>query len=383
VKNIFAKKLLMAVLLSTVALATVSVSTVMAYTKGDFNSADGLRLDGSTTVYPIVKAALGVTTDGGTSTSGPFQNAGHPLQAQVLQGGSGVGKADAQGQIVDIGDASSIADIASYPNLVASKIARDGICIIVNNNVNVTDITPAQVKAIYEGTINSWSAINSSASGTIVPLARLVGSGTRDAIADFTGMDKTKEASFLGNAARYDANADEANQVVGTPNSIGYVGIGYAAALQSAGTAKILTVNGRKATAQNVTTTDSNKLYPFSRYLYLLQNNNPTDSTVVANRSNANAFIQWMSDPLGPAQAIVAQQDFLKLVPDSDINTDGTINGLDLSKLGKSWNMSVSNNRADINGDGVVNGLDLSKLGLWWNTTYGAPGALTPDYPTS
>jgi len=382
VKTIFNKKAIFGVFFAVVAIATISTSVALAYS---WDPADGLRIDGSTTVFPIVKAALGATAEGATSTAGPFQSV-HAVQAQVYQGGSGVGRADASAQVVDLGMASSLTGLAS--NVTATKIARDGICVIVNNSVAVTDISPAQLKGIYEGNITSWSTINTSASGTIVPLARLVGSGTRDAVADFTGMNKTTEQTFIGNATRYDTNADEAAAVVGTPNSIGYVGIGYAATLQAAGTAKILTVNGKTATAQNVTTNNASKLYPFSRYLYLLQCNTPTDPTIIANASHATAFIQWMATYDGPAQEIVAQQDYIKLVPDSDITMDGIINGLDLTQLGIKWNKRVSNrsltagDRADINNDGVVNGLDLTKLGLWWNNRYGTSSSdLTPDYP--
>jgi len=209
--------------------------------------------------------------------------------------------------------ASSLTGLAS--NVTATKIARDGICVIVNNSVAVTDISPAQLKVSTKATLQAGAQLIPSASGTIVPLARLVGSGTRDAVADFTGMNKTTEQTFIGNATRYDTNADEAAAVVGTPNSIGYVGIGYAATLQAAGTAKILTVNGKNSDRAECNNQQCEQIVSFSRYLYLLQCNTPTDPTIIANASHATAFIQWMATYDGPAQEIVAQQDYIKLVP--------------------------------------------------------------------
>ena len=162
------------------------------------------------------------------------------------------------------------------------------------------------------------------------------------------------------------------------------MGIGYATTIAGNG-ANVLTVNGIKATAQNVCTTNLTQQYPFSRYLYLLQNLSSTDSEVVANRSNATAFIQFMLSSAG--QNIVAQQNFIRLQPTEDINGDGTISIQDLSRLGLMWNHSTAAGNltitaADINGDGIVSVQDLSLLGLWWNITYGTPTNPTPNYVT-
>ncbi len=418
----------------------------------------GLRLDGSTTVYPIAAAALGIQGIGGTYTSGPFQNAGHTgLQAHVEQGGSGQGKGDAQGLWVDIGDASSITDLGTYPNLHATKIARDGICAIINGNGNsLTDISMDQLKRIYNAyitissnivlndgntvgsgittdakghtvtsstqnaqqvngvwvlpPITNWNQIPGGPNQPIVAVGRIIGSGTRDALADFLNLDKNNSEIATNTQEgphRIDSNGDLAAYITNNQWTIGYVGIGYAASLPS--TVTTLTVGGVKATAQNVCTVNAAKLYPMSRYLYMCESDQyATDPQTNANRSNADAFIAWMRTAAG--QAIVAQQNFISLTPLADINQDGAINVLDLGKLGKKWNFATAayqaansghysgtltaGDPADINGDGVVNVLDLGKLGKWWNITYSNASnagqgttlsldTLTPDYPNS
>lgn len=469
--GLFSKnKLITGILVGTAAISVIIPTVVFAATSaGNYtfdNANDGLRIDGSTTVFPIVSAATGTNigsggTAGGPSSNGPFQNSGHPMQVEVYQGGSSVGKADAQNQVVDLGDASSLSGVGStYPNLVANKIARDGICAVVNKNgLSLTDVTPNQLKQIYNAyyavggmnadgslpsgstiqlndgsngsgittdykkaavtsatsgavqvgstwmlpPITTWNQVNSSLpSVAIKPVARIIGSGTRDASGDLLGLDMTNsEMATVAHSGinRIDANADVATYLENNQYSLGYVGIGYAAEMPTA-TTTVLSLNGIKATPQNVTLSDlaanSAKAYPLSRYLYILQNNNPTDTIVQNNLNNANAFLTYIKSAAG--QTIVEQQSFIRLVPLTDVNQDGQINVSDLGKLGQKWTFATTayqtahptghfagtltaGDPADINGDGVVNVSDLGKLGQWWLIKYGATGALTPDYP--
>ena len=457
-KIAFTKRIIRGVAIGAVALSLVVSGLALAadasgsYT---FASDDALRLDGSTTVYPIVAQALNISAPGATSTSGPFQNAGHNgLKAQVYQGGSGVGRFDINAQNVDIGDASTFdaGHQSTYPNVVPNKIARDGVCIIINNQGNsITNITRDEVEEIYnayypvggfdgsgnplnvqlnDGTngtpgitkdgknqtvasttqnatqvggvwmlppIHNWSQVGGP-NHEIVVYSRITASGTRDAMGDFYVLDKTNcEPATVAHSgtSRTDSNADFVSYIQGAPYSIGYVGIGYATPANLGSSVTCLNVNGIRATKQNVTAADlagnSARAYPFSRYLYLLQlqQSSVTDSTVSAHYANATAFITWMQS--APGQTIVQQQNFVKLVPDADINTDGSIGGLDLAQMALQWGKSgsgITNPKCDISlntdgtiGDGSIGGLDLAQLGLWWGLTYGSAGNLTPTYP--
>jgi len=80
-ETIFNKKAIFGVFFAVVAIATISTSVALAYS---WDPADGLRIDGSTTVFPIVKAALGATAEGATSTAGPFQSV-HAVQARFTR----------------------------------------------------------------------------------------------------------------------------------------------------------------------------------------------------------------------------------------------------------------------------------------------------------
>lgn len=64
-----------------------------------------------------------------------------------------------------------------------------------------------------------------------------------------------------------------------------------------------------------------------------------------------------------------------------DINSDGTVNALDLSMLLSNWNTSAGS--SDINGDGTVNVFDLSALLSQWGTVTGPvkPSATNTGVP--
>jgi len=114
-----------------------------------------LRISGSTTVFPIVASCLGVSGQGGIGTNGPFQStsAGSGFVADVEQGGSDVGIADCIDGSSDVGMISRPLTSSESTELNSYAIARDAVCIIVNNHVPscVTQLTEQQIRGIYEG----------------------------------------------------------------------------------------------------------------------------------------------------------------------------------------------------------------------------------------
>ncbi len=69
-----------------------------------------------------------------------------------------------------------------------------------------------------------------------------------------------------------------------------------------------------------------------------------------------NGFTAWQVDTADPAAA----------VDEADVNSDGTVNGLDIAEIVNSMNFGKSvleadNPRADVNKDGRIDGLDVSE----------------------
>ena len=120
--------------------------------------------------------------------------------------------------------------------------------------------------------------------------------------------------------------------------------------------------------------------YHLSRYLYLdVYAPNAGDTglspTTDPNHANEEKLIQWMTTLDSTGQDTVVTSSELRLVPDADINGDGTVNYLDLTQLGINYGVAdpsdfgTSHVRTDINRDGVTNYLDLTTLGIWYGET--------------
>ena len=143
--------------LGTIALAAAALSV------GCRTVAPPIRVDGSTGVLPLVMA---LASD---------YRARNPRDSIAF--GQGLGSsarldAVAEGRI-DIAMASHGVDTADLRRrgLVGREIARSAVIVAVNESVNVTALTRAQVCAVYAGTIASWRDLG-GADREIVALMR-------------------------------------------------------------------------------------------------------------------------------------------------------------------------------------------------------------------
>lgn len=137
---------------------------------------------------------------------------------------------------------------AEETGVVSKKIADDGIALIVNANCTVSDVSAAEIKALYE----SGTPIQDTIKGAI---SREAGSGTRDAFEELTKI----ETLFSGTGFE-ESNSTSAviTSVSGNAagNTVGYISMG-----SLSDKVKALKFNGTDATAANV----SNGSYALSR----------------------------------------------------------------------------------------------------------------------
>jgi phosphate transport system substrate-binding protein len=385
------------VLLATVGatLAAISISSVcMAAYGGGTDVLDAwntspmadLRVAGSTTVWPIVQQALNIPQAGGTSTTSPFQAYANPsgtIFAQVFEGGSGHGRSavntnsglagETNNQDANVGMSSSNPNAAC----VQDPIARDGVCMIVSDQGGVLDTVPgltlAQIKGIYEGTITNWSQVGGP-SLAIFPVARIVGSGTRDAIISLAGITDATELTYIAsisNDPREDATSDAVAAVANhTAGAIGYVGVGYANS--QVAPIRVLPISANVSPAAYVAANDqtvTNNTYPMSRFLFLIEG---ATSTATNEGPWASKLVTYLA-ATDAGQNIVKNQGFVMLNPRQDVNSDGTVNITDVVKIGLAWNKSSSDTgyvlADDVNRDGKINISDVVSVGLWWNIT--------------
>ena len=192
----------------------------------------------------------------------------------------------------------SPAQLAQDSNMNIITIAHDGIAIIVNPKNSIPSITLDQVKAIYNGSITSWSSVAgagvANSNNQIVLVGRDSSSGTRTYFDQFV-MKSTNDSMSMHED---NSNGAVLQEVAQTPNAIGYISIGY---LDSTVKALPINVNGTLIAPSVATVKD--KTYPIHRDLYMITNGQPTGL--------AADYINFLLSPAG--QQIVVAQGYVAL----------------------------------------------------------------------
>ena len=218
---------------------------------------------------------------------------------EVQGPGSSAGVKAAKNGSADLGMASrNLKPAEEEPTLKTEVIARDGIAVVVNPRNPITDLTAAQVTAIYKGEVTNWKDVGGE-DKPIVAITRDTASGTRGAFEDIMKLKKKisgKKVSAISQRAQVAAgNGALKTNVASNPYSIGYISLGTVDS-----SVKALNIDGTAATVANV----KNGSYKVARpFLILFREGKPSAET--------NKFLEWMlSDE---AQAIVAKKGYISV----------------------------------------------------------------------
>lgn len=127
---------------------TTTTSSTLG-TPGSYNCVSGtITASGSTALAPLVKA---VAQQYSTKCSG--------ATITVNLGGSKTGLANVEAGSVNIGNSDVKADPATQADLVDHQVAVVIFAVITNKGVGVTNLTTAQLKSIYAGTVTNWNQV--------------------------------------------------------------------------------------------------------------------------------------------------------------------------------------------------------------------------------
>ncbi|MGQ9583160.1 MAG: phosphate ABC transporter substrate-binding protein [Thermoplasmatota archaeon] len=244
-----------------------------------------LRIEGSTTVLPIVQRAAESYMDR------------HPdVDIRVSSGGSSVGIAGVSQGRVDIGMSSrevKQSEMEASPDLRPVPIARDGLAFVVHSSNTLQNITVERVRGIYNGTYTSWRQLGGSDT-EIVVIGRDAASGTREYFHEAIMHKEDCVRTML----EKNSNGAVKESVAQTPGAIGYVGLGYVDA--SVRALKVTTASGNvEPTIANV----RSGAYPVSRSLYLITKGAPSGL--------AKEFLDYVLSAEG--QRIVEDEGFVPL----------------------------------------------------------------------
>lgn len=216
---------------------------------------DVVRVSGSTTLLPLVQEG-----------ADRFMDMHGEKTVLVQGGGSSVGIAQVKEGIVDIANSSrdlkpeeEDARLKDYP------IALDVIVLVAHPEVTVNDLTREQAKDIFTGKVTNWRELGGP-DKTILVVVRDRASGTREMF-DKEALD---DEEVVGSAIESNSNGIVRETIAATPNSIGYVSIGYVNS-----SIKPLSYDGVAATNDSVL----DGSYKLSRYLHMLTCGEPTETT--------------------------------------------------------------------------------------------------------
>jgi phosphate transport system substrate-binding protein len=214
----------------------------------------------------------------------------HPnkVKFKITQGGSTVGVNDVAKGKVTIGDVSRDPLTTDPAGLVFQPVARYGLCVITNKSNPVSNLTTAQLIAIFTGKTRTWAGLpGATASGTIDLISRTSVAGT---LTNFqTILLEGKKVSSL--AEEKPTEGTQRQQVETDPNSIGFVS-NYQS---DKGTVNVVSLNG---VACNKSTVQSGAYSGTARF-YEVTKGKPTGAAL--------AFIGWILHS-SAAQKIISSQ---------------------------------------------------------------------------
>jgi len=227
-----------------------------------------IRLDGSTTVGPIVDAFVEY-----------MAKESPDLKFSVKKTGSGDGAAALVEGRCEIATMSRFMKQEEYKKMVdAGKmpvpftICMDGVCLIVHPSNPVKELTKEQVKKIYTGKITNWKEVGGP-DLPIVVISRDTSSGTYEVFHQLA-VDSEPLAASVEYA---NSNPQIFTRVSTTSGAIGYVGLGF---LKSG-------VNGLRyeGVMPSKATIVSGK-YKIARPLFLFTNGYPEPGSALYNFCN-------------------------------------------------------------------------------------------------
>ncbi len=236
-----------------------------------------ITLSGSTSVYPLASLLIK------SYLKGPGKN---KVAFRMAQGGSDVGVSDVARGRVTIGNSSRDPKSSDPNGIVFNKIAKDALCLVVNPKNNLTNVTQAQVQAIFSGKVRDWADVpGSGLNGTINLVVRNAASGSQDAF----------QKIFLGSATLSSAATAEASsglvatKVSNDANAIGYVSFEFALKLKTLG------YNGVACNLQNAKTGE----YGGTRNFWMVTRGAATGET--------KKFLKWIQTS-SQARKIIATE---------------------------------------------------------------------------
>ena len=207
------------------------------------------------------------------------------VSIQVTGGGSGTGLAALINGTTDVAEASRPMKDKEIANLKAKRgkdalelpVAVDGLAVYVHESNPVSELSLAQLKAIYTGAVKSWKEVGGK-DERILLYSRENNSGTYVYFKEHV----LEDADYYPTAQTLPGTAAVINAVAKDPRGIGYGGIAYGKGIKHLRVKKDANSPGVEPSMENVLSAQ----YPISRHLYWYLAGPPAGDLL--------AFAQWV-----------------------------------------------------------------------------------------
>lgn len=244
-----------------------------------------IRIKGSETMLSLVK-----------DLANEFMKSNPGITIYVEGGGTVVGVKALYDGSADISTGSRIF-LPEESKLLAEKfgstgistfVARDAICIVVNKNNPINNLTIEQIKLIYTGKIKNWKEVGGNDS-PIIKIRRDYNSGTTQHLITRVLDEEPFDKDVIVKSTIKELQQEIANK----QNSIGYCGLDHHPLT------KLVSINGVYPRKEYI----RDGRYIFSRYLYF--------HTITPPQGIIKDFIEWVLSPAG--QALIEKHEFIPL----------------------------------------------------------------------
>ncbi|MDD5408736.1 MAG: phosphate ABC transporter substrate-binding protein [Candidatus Omnitrophica bacterium] len=187
-------------------------------------------------------------------------------------------------------------------NPFETKVALDGLAVVISPANPVHKLTLNQLAGIFTGRITNWKEVGGK-DERIVILSREVNSGTHVYFKEHVlrNNNASGKEEFASSALMLSSSQAIADEVASNPAAIGYYGMGYISSKQK--TIAVAKDDKSEYVEPNIDNVLSGK-YPISRPLFLYTNNQP--------QGLIKKFVDYVLSREG--QEIVVKTDFVPVI---------------------------------------------------------------------
>lgn len=244
-------------------LISIGLSLVLACGAAMAAPKGNIKIAGSNTLLPLsqIWAEVYMEENPGATVSVAGGGSGQGI-SQLLNGTCAIANASREAKSKEIQAARD-----RNSKLVAHKVARDGLSIIVNPSNNVKNLTMQQLSDIYSGKVQRWDQVGGKSGKNIVLVGRDSSSGTYGFVQEVL----LKGRAYAKDMMNIPTTQQICTIVAQSPDAIGYVGMAYAEDFEKKGKVRVISISpkagvaGMKPTEANV----MSGVYPLFRFLYM------------------------------------------------------------------------------------------------------------------